>query len=151
MEKEKLAKKAQVDIRHIKVKAYQNKVLQDRAWYPARYEDAVTSPGKFGDTVRLNFVVLGGELEDGESAKGAKASTFTGSELTPNSKLMNLLRGLAGDDGFEIGDEVDLTAWYGQKFDVFVENKKGSDNTVRSNIVAVAPYHHQKKKKKHSN
>jgi len=122
---------------------------EDSEWYAAKFEEAETSKGRFGELVFLKFKLLNGELENGDSAKNTNAQAMTNAVMSPSSQLMKFYLGLNGGEEVEEGDTVDLTAFYGDKFDVLIKHsKENKEGKVYANIDKIKEYKHKDKKPK---
>jgi len=120
---------------------------EDKEWYPAKFVEAELGDGKFGPYVKLKFELLAGERADGTDAKGMPVTLIANAELSPSSKLMRFYVQINGGVEPDIDDEIDFTAFYGSKFDVFVETEEKGD-VVRYSITKIEAYQHKNKKKK---
>jgi len=122
-------------------KSMQDELPQSHEWYKAEFIDANSKPGKYGDMLFLNFKLLDGFLEDGESsAKGKRVSALTSTELSPSSSLYDFVKGLNGGKEIDLDDEVDISAFYGNRYKVFVEvavPKGSKDNKPRIKVTKV--------------
>jgi len=114
--------------------------LENKEWYPAKLLAAEVGEGKFGQWIRLEFEVTGGQSEDGEDAKGCTVSMFTDFCCAPGKLLYNAICALSGQKELDVDDELDVEAYYGEKVKVFVEDKvpkKGEAYNGRQNVTAV--------------
>lgn len=122
--------------------------FEDKSWYKAKFEEFVFGEGKYGEIVTLKFKIIAGELEDGEDAKGKNCTALVSPEVSPNSKLGKVITALRGKP-LEVGDEVDLSAYFGKKIEVFIVDKgERPDGTSYQNVTDVRPIKKKKKKKK---
>jgi hypothetical protein len=145
MEKEKKQDNGEVNLKRIVViKERPRQLPESHEWYPSVFQAAKIIEAKFGPMAALEFKLTGGKFTGGESAKGYIAKAFVGLELTPTSKLMSYVTVMNGGNPIDIGDEIDLTAYYGEKFDVFIELKERPDRkgvvATRDSITKIAAY-----------
>ena len=122
-------------------KSMQDEMPQSHEWYKAEFVDANTQEGNYGDMLFLNFKLLDGFLEDGEtSAKGKRVSALTSPELSPTSSLYDFVKGLNGNKELDLEDEIDLTAFYGNRYKVFVTveiPKRSKDGKKRIKVMKI--------------
>lgn len=123
-------------------------LLMDREWYKATLDQASFGDGKYGEYCRLQFTVKNGYLQDEKTtAKGAKVSALCDAALALNSQMYNFIVGIVGYEP-SLSDEIDITPFYGDTYEVNIETKKkkGQDKS-HSNVVKIR----QLKKKKSKN
>lgn len=122
---------------------------ESHQWYKAKFLDANEKEGNYGTMLFLNFQLLDGFMEDGETpAKGRRVSALTSPELSPNSSLYEFIKGMNGGQELDIDDEFDLTSYYGNIFSVFVTcevSKKSKDGKARVNVKKIKQYKSKKK------
>ena len=102
--------------------------FQDHEWYPGKFEKHEVGTGNFGDYVKLQFKILGKEMEDGTPALGKTATAMMNAEISPKSKLYEFIQVFNGGEELEIGEKVDITAYYGKKVNVFIADKKSKSD-----------------------
>lgn len=119
-------------------------------WYPAKYVKSEIGDGKYGEYCRFQFEVLEGTCSDGETdAKGTLVSAMCDADLALGSKMYDFVCGITGDK-LELDDtDIDLTAYYGDKYEVCIEakKKKGQDK-IHNNVVKIRKPKKKKKSKK---
>lgn len=133
------------------------KVLKERElvyfepdeWYPAKFIEHEIGDGQYGEYVIMGFEFLGGELENGQPAKGLRLSAIMNNECAPETTLYDFIKVIMGETP-DVDEEVDLSAYYDTKVRVFVEDrklKKGvKDQTRRQSVTKLR--HYTKKKKR---
>lgn len=136
-------KKSAKDVSIKKLKVQEDKkyeVPESHEWYRAEFVDANLADGKWGPVVHLKFKLLSGETEEGNSAEGCEARAMTGADLTPSSPLMDYVTTFNGGEEPDIDDDVDLTVYYGEEYDVHVQvtEPKGDDDRRYANVVKIA-------------
>jgi len=120
----------------LKAQKDQNRLLEANEWYKAVFEKADVKEGDYGDYVIMEFKLSNGYFEDGEmSAKGWKCSALLGMRLEPKQPLWDFAK-VFTKGKLEIDDDIDLTAYYGKKYRVFIENIQKGDN-IRSRITKI--------------
>lgn len=95
--------------------------------YVAEYlgaEEFTECKQDYGPTVKLNFVIVEGELE------GSSADVLCSKRLAPRTKLYKLVRGISGGREFKRGDVVELDAWKGVRCRITVGPKQQGDGTA---------------------
>lgn len=112
-------------------------LLEDKEWYTGKFTKHEITDGLYGKTVKMFFKILGGELTDGNSAKGLEASALMSAELAEGKKFYDFAVVLEGHE-LEVNDVVDLSAHYGTVLRVFNEQKEQkATGKVYNNITAI--------------
>lgn len=103
------------------------KYAESDEWYKAEFVKAEPGKGQFGPYVKLTFKLLGGQCEDGDSAKGLTINTMMNMDLALNSPLYKFACVFLGKKLAE-DDDVDFTSFYGEKYRAFVTDKPNKKN-----------------------
>lgn len=98
--------------------------FEDHEWYKFKFINYEIFKGAFGECVRLQFRCLNGLTQSGQKAFKMKISSLMSAQCMPSSKLYEFVTVLNGGKEPGIGEEVDLSAFYGTKVMGFVEDKK---------------------------
>ena len=98
--------------------------------YQAIYQGAEEFDGdkKYGDCVRLKFLVVGGDHD------GQETDVLCAKKLTSKSKLTKFVIGLKGS-GLKPGDVVDLDDFKGTNCMINVGPKEKGDGTTINSVV----------------
>lgn len=97
--------------------------LEPDEWYLAELEKAESNEGQYGPYVKFTFKILNGELENGKTAKGKRATRILDASLSPSKPLGQWAKVFLGRD-LKVGESVNFTSYYGDKFRVLVKDKK---------------------------
>ena len=98
--------------------------FEDHEWYKFKLKEYEIFSGKFGECVRLKWKCLNGLTQSGESAVGLSCSTMMSATCSPSTKLYEFLTVLRAGKEPKVGEEVDISAYYGLKVMGFIEDKK---------------------------
>ena len=101
-------------------------------WYEAKLTNAEVKESTFGkgDYLQLDFEFT--ETEDnvdegGDSAKGLMISGIFGLPMRVDNKAYKAITAIVGSE-LQVEDEVDLPAFYGHTFMIFIEDKDSTDD-----------------------
>jgi len=116
--------------------------FESHTWYVAKLESHDIGEGKFGDFIKLKFTVLGGQLENGEPAKGATATAIFNAMVSPKSPLYEFVQVFEDMRDLDIDEEIDFSSYYGKKVKVFIQDRKPKpgDDSKFQNVVKIKPY-----------
>lgn len=123
--------------------------VESHEWYKAKFEAAEVREGLYGDYLLLKFELLDGYKENSEeSAKGLKTNAFANLPVYPDSPQYEFLSAIVGEE-FDIGDDIDLTPFYGDKYKVFIEDakKKKKDGSKKQSISKIKVFKKSSKSK----
>ena len=111
--------------------------LEPDEWYLGELEEIESDTGVYGPYLRWTFRILNGTLENGNTAKGKKATRLMNTKLNPSSVLWSWTKVLLKKDP-EVGESYDFTSFYGDKFRVLIKDKKpkkGEEVSKRFQVV----------------
>lgn len=122
---------------------------ESHAWYKATFEKLEFGPGRYdNEFARYQFKLKNGYREDEESAKGMLVSAMCNKDFSPGAKCYEYLCAIIGVELTEDDDSVDVSAHYGDVYEVFIQNDTKGEKTY-SNVTKVrAPKVRKKKSKK---
>jgi hypothetical protein len=106
-------------------------------WYKAEFEDAEIGKGNFGPYIKLKFRLLEGQKESGESAKGVIITRLMDAVFSPSKPLWAWVKVFLEREP-KIGEKLNLTAFYGNRYRAFVtdkKKKKGEESGKRYQII----------------
>jgi len=112
------------------------KYVEPDEWYKATFEKAEPGTGNYGPYIKFFFKILDGNIENSsESAKGITMTTIIDANLSPGRKMWDWLKVMVGEEP-KIGQNYDLTAYYGDKFRILIRDKKKKpDSTTRYQFI----------------
>ena len=123
--------KAEVKLTSLKVqKDAPMRRAEPDEWYKAEFTKAELGKGNFGPYIKMTFKLLSGQTEDGQDARGLTINALTDAVISPSRPLWKFAAAMLGREP-KIEEDLDLTAFYGEKFRVFVTDrvpKKGATN-----------------------
>lgn len=148
MAKKKKRKAKDVDETSIPVEEGADaKRVEPDEWYKAEFTEAKIGEGKWGPYVVLNFKLKNGYFEDTEeSAKGWNVTRLMTAKVTEGGDFWGFVKIFMGKEP-KIGKSIDLTAFYGNKYSILVQDqkKKKDDKIQRQQVTKIKRI---KKKKK---
>jgi len=113
----------------------QQQVVDDGI-YPAKLTGVKEFDNAYGPRIGFEFT-LGGK------AAGCVVMRSTTPQLTPKSKLADLIQGLTGKDVSDMGDsEIDLQQMVGTQCQVLVRKSRSQNGKVYSNVEQVFVSNH---------
>jgi hypothetical protein len=114
-----------------------NRVEPDE-FYTAKFIKCHIEEGNYGPYARLEFKLLSGNIEDSEeSAKGMGISAFCPAEVTPKNNAWDLFKSIM-DKTPVVGEPIDITPYYGNKYKVLITDKKSKkSNEVNQQITKI--------------
>lgn len=113
----------------VSVKNPEQSIVDDGV-YPAQLTGIKEFSNVYGPRIGFEFT-LGGK------AQGNVIMRSTAPQLTPKSKLADLLQGLTGKELDALGGQIDLQAMVGTQCQVLVRKSKGKNGKVYSNVEQV--------------
>lgn len=108
----------------------QEQGIVDDGVYPAQLTGVKEFSNVYGPRIGFEFT-LGGK------ALGNVIMRSTAPQLTPKSKLADLVQGLTGKPLDAMGSQVDLQSMVGTECQVLVRKSKGKNGKVYSNVEQV--------------
>ena len=120
--------------------------LESHEWYKAEFLNVEIKKGKYGPYARWSFKILNGVLEDGETdAEGTLTSALCDAELALGSEMLAFCSSVMGQE-LELNDDIDITPYYGDTFEVnCVTTKKNDEGKAHSNVVKIRKLRKKKK------
>lgn len=104
------------------------KYVEPDEWYKATLEKAEPGTGNYGPYIKFFFKLLDGQLENSsESAKGVQMQTIIDASLSPGKRLWEWLKVMINEEP-KVGENYDLTTFYGEKFRILIRDKKKNAN-----------------------
>lgn len=116
------------------------KRVEPDEWYKAEFTKAEIDQGKYGPWIKMTFKLLSGQTEEGQDARGLTINAMMDATISPSKPLWKIVAAMLGREP-KIEEDVDLTAFYGERFRVFVSDKvpkKGATNQkIYQNVVTI--------------
>lgn len=103
--------------------------LEPDEWYTGEFESASVEDGKFGKYVKFAFKILDGQTESGKDANGRTVTRIMDAVVAPGKPLGEWFKVFSGKD-IEVGAKVSLRPYFGNKYRVFVTDKKAKKGEV---------------------